>query len=404
MQLLLIKISAIDAKPEYALLGKKQLKGRYSQGDWSEVRSLARGRRVLLLVPNNDIVLTSISIPSKNRKQLLQAIPFALEDSLTEDLEDLHFAIHQNDDSNNTDVAIVNRSLLDAYLNLLKKHGISTHFVLPQLLAQPIAQDVWSIQQNAGDTISIRLNDLYGFSCDKNLLGMFLEVQKIPQPKIIYSNLDKESLPEDLQDLPLKKLVLGIVHYESIADALPLNLLTGFISQKNNNKSINWKAWRPALVLGSLVTAAWVGIFGWQNNVLQQEQKQLSLAIEKTFKTAFPDSRLVDPPQQMSTKLAALKKNAGKTVDSPLPLIADISPLLKEYKDMKLKEIRYQENELVLVMQSPNLTRLETFKKDAIEKASLQVDIKSSTTTADKVEATLIIAPLNLSQIDQEKA
>ena len=40
------------------------------------------------------------------------------------------------------------------------------------------------------------------------------------------------------------------------------------------------------------------------------------------------------------------------------------------------------------------LTRLETFKKDAADKASLKVDIKSSTTTSNKVEATLIISPL----------
>jgi hypothetical protein len=106
----------------------------------------------------------------------------------------------------------------------------------------------------------------------------------------------------------------------------------------------------------------------------------------------------------MSAKLAQLKKNAGKTIDSPLPLISDISPLLKEYKDLSLSEIRYQENELSLIMQSPNLTRLETFKKDALEKAKLQVEIKTSTTTADKVEATLIISPLSLSSIDQEKA
>ena len=81
-------------------------------------------------------------------------------------------------------------------------------------------------------------------------------------------------------------------------------------------------------------------------------------------------------------------------VNSPLPLISDISPLLKEYKDMTLSEVRYQENELSLIMQSPSLTRLETFKKDAAAKVNLKVDIKSSTTTSNKVEATLIITPL----------
>lgn len=409
MQLLLIKISAINANPEYALLGKKQAEDRFTPGEWNKVASLARGRRILLLIPDSDVVLTSVSIPSKSRKQLLQAVPYALEDTLAEDLDKLHFAIHQNADNDNgeTQVAVINHSQLELYQSLLQKHGLTAHFVLPQLLVQTTAENAWSIQQsndvNNPSTVSVRLNEFYGFTCDKSLLDSFLEQLKLPPPEILLSNLDKNELPETLQELPLEKFDAGLVHYKSAIGALPLNVLSGFVSRKNKT-NINWNAWRPAMILGSLVAATWVGIFSWQNNQLQQEQKQLKLSIENTFKSTFPDSRLVDAPQQMSARLAQLKKNAGSIVNSPLPMISDISPLIEEYKDMTLSEIRYQENELIFVIQSPNLTRLENFKKDAIEKASLQVEIKSSTTTANKVEAMLIISPLNLSKIEQEKA
>ena len=407
MQLLLIKIGVNGANPEYALLGKKQAEDRYTPGNWKKIRSLSRGRRVLLLVSDNDVVLTTVKIPSKSKKQLAQAVPYALEDSLAEDIENLHFAIHQNDSDGETRVSVINREQLDFYLNLLRKHGITPYYVLPQLLAQTIEKNAWSIYQKSsisGDetSISIRLNDFYGFSCDESLLTLFLEQLKVVEPKIILSNLKEEQLPENLQKLPLKRVDFTIVHYNSVINALPLNLITGFNSSKNSS-NFHWKAWRPALVLGGILAATWVGILGWQNNQLLEERNQLNKAIETTFKSTFPESRLVDAPQQMNSKLAALKKNLGQTVDSPLPLIAKISPLLKEYKDMTLSEIRYQENELILVMQSPNLTRLETFKKDAAEKNSLKVDIKSSTTTANKVEATLVISPLSLSEHEQEK-
>ena len=408
MQLLLIKISALDAKPEYALLGKKQAEDRFTPGEWSKVRSLSRGRKVLLLVPDNDVVLTAISVPSKNRKQLLQAVPFAMEDNLADDIDDLHFAIHQEDDSNNTQVALINRDLLDAYINLLKREGMTAHFILPQIFSQKTDDKVWSIQQHPptedhASTVSVRFNNLYGFSCDESLLGIFLEQYEGDNPESVLSNLAQTDLPESLHEIPLSNLDSGLVHYKSVVNALPLNLMTGFVSQKNNTSSINLKAWRAPIIIGSMVAAAWVGIFAWQNNLLNAQKNQLNTAIENTFKTSFPKSRVVDAPQQMATKLAQLKKSAGKTIDSPLPMISDIAPLLKEYKDMSLSEVRYQDNELVLVMQSPNLTRLETFKKDAITKAKLQVDIKSSTTTADKVKAILVISPLTLSQLDQEK-
>lgn len=398
MQLLLIKINAIHANPEYALLGKKQTEDRYTPADWSKTRSLTKGRRVVVLLPNSDIVLTNINIPSKNKKQLHQAIPYALEDTLAEDIEYLHFAIHQETASNNSQVAVINRERLDLVLDLLRKKGITAHYILPQILAQPFPEKGWSIVQqqanNASQVVSIRLNEFNGFSCDKNLLELFLTEQlEKTTPERISSNIDVSELPEAFQSFTVANIDPNTAQYENIESALPLNLLTGFVSHKKES-NFNWKAWRPPMVLAGLLAAVGLGTLGWQNNLLLQEKKQLSQSIEKTFKSTFPDSRIEDPPQQMKSKLAQLKKSTVETVDSPLPLISDISPLLKEYKDLTLKEIRYQENELIIVMQSPNLTRLEAFKKDAAKKSKLNVSIKSSTTTANKVESLLIISPL----------
>lgn len=408
MQLLLIKITTLDTHPECALLGKKQAEDRFAPTDWSKVRSLSRGRRVVLLIPNSDVVLTSVNIPSKNKKQLHQAVPFALEDTLAEDIEELHFAIHQASALADSQVAVINRQRLDLYIDTLRKKGITIHFILPQVLALPRQDKGWSIVQQMSNRIKhpvdIRLSDFVGFSCDKNLLELFLTEQlEKSAPESITSNINVNDLPQALQTYSIKKVDPTVVHYKSIENALPLNLLTGFVSHKRES-NFNWKAWRPPLVLASLVAATWLGIVGWQNNELLQQKKQLNQAIEKTFTTAFPKSRIVDAPQQMKSKLAQLKKNIVATVDSPLPLISGISPLFKEFKDLTLMEIRYQENELVLVMKSPNLTRLETFKNDAAKKTKLNVSIKSSTTTANSVEAILIIAPLDTANINGNNA
>lgn len=421
MQLLLIKINAVDANPEYALLGKKQKEDRFTPGDWKKVRSLMRGRRVLLIIPNDDVVLTSIKIPSKNKKQLLQAIPFALEENLAEDIEDLHFSIHQDNPENDTNVAVINRNKLESYISLLKTNGITAHFVLPQVLSQVINSDSWSLLEtqietqvktqddiedsadNTNTSVSVRLNDFYGFSCDSSLLEIFIQQIENDKPKQIITNIATQDLLEELQEYPLEALDPNKIYYHSVDNALALNLLTGFISQKQKS-GIDWKIWRAPLVIASLLIATWVGILGWQNTMLQKQRTQLGRSINSLFTSTFPGSRIVDPAQQMSSKLTQLKKNTGTTVSSPLPLISGISPLLKEYKDLALSEIRYKENKLQIIVESPSLTRLETFKKDAIKKSNLAVEISSSTTTADKVKATLLISPLKLSKLDLERA
>ncbi len=403
MQLLLIKINAIDTNPDYALLGKKQKQDSFTTNDWEKVRSHARGRRVLLVIPNEDVVLTSVKIPSKNKKQLLKAVPYALEDTLADDIEELHFAIHQADSEGETQVAVINRKLLDSYLSLLRKHNITPHFVLPQVLTQKIQKESWSILQGDDSAVSIRINDFYGFSCEQSLLELFINQLEEPEPKSILTNLQAEELPEALRSYPLEAIDAKKVSYDSVSKALPLNLLTNFISQRKHT-SINWKAWKPTLVIASVVAIAWLGILGWQNTLLKKQQKQLQQSINNVYLSAFPGGRLVDPPQQMKSKLLALKKSVGATVNSPLPLISDIAPLLIKYKDLTLSEIRYRENKLELVVKAPNITRLEVFKKEAMTKAGLKVNINSSTTTADKVEAVLLVSPLNSSGTDQGKA
>jgi len=405
MQLIVIKISDLAKNPEYALLGKRQLQDRFTSGDWKRVRSVSRGRKVVVLLASGEVVLTSAVIPSKNRKQLLQAMPYALEDTLAEDIENLHFAVHQDSDSgdNKSQVAIINRTVLIETLDLLKSRGITANYVLPELLAQKFELDTWSItyesifNENEDNEISasVRLGQFEGFVCDQTMLDMFItEPLEKQTPKTIFSNTKPENLPEALQELSSSYIESNTVDYNSVISAFSLNLLTNFVRRNQQASSINWKAWRPVALLGGVLASIWMGIFFWQNNLLQNQSNQLKTQIEQVYKDTFPKGRIVDASAQMNSALRKLKANVGQTIESPLPIIADMGPLLKEYKDMVLSELRYQENQLSMTIESPNLTRLETFKKDAAEKSNLKIEITDSTTTANKVKAIIKISPL----------
>ncbi len=427
MQLLVIKLNSIQAIPEYALLGKNQAEDRFTPSSWQKISSLTRGRRVLLVIPNNDVMLSTLTIPSTNKKQLLRAVPFALEDSLAEDLENLHFAIHKQSNSDKTNVAVINHQRLGMYTALLREHKITPYYVLPQLLAQHYQKDSWSVlkketpQSDASERvvhainsdkqtledkvialnksendISVRTGVFSGFNSHKNLLNLFLVEHFESHPtQHIYTNLEQTEFSDELKECEFKQLDANLINYKSATEGLALNLLTGYIQKGGATSSINWKAWRPAMLIGGLLATTWIAILGLQNNQLKQQRKQIDSAINNVFLESFPSSRVVDAPQQMKSKLAALQQQTGKTSDSVIPLIADIAPLLKKHKDITLNELRYQDGELLLKLNTPNLSRLNAFKKEAKESAGLNVKVKDSSTTANKVEANVIISPLS---------
>ena len=78
----------------------------------------APGRRVCLLVSGAEVLLAEPEVPVKAGAKLQQLVPYALEEQLAEDIEDLHFALGKRSaESTRVPVAVVARALLDAWLS-----------------------------------------------------------------------------------------------------------------------------------------------------------------------------------------------------------------------------------------------------------------------------------------------
>lgn len=58
-----------------------------------ELKQNAKDSRVIVLIPSVDVLLTTVLLPKISHSRLIQAIPYALEETLLEDVEQLHFAV-----------------------------------------------------------------------------------------------------------------------------------------------------------------------------------------------------------------------------------------------------------------------------------------------------------------------
>ncbi|MEM7279720.1 MAG: type II secretion system protein GspL, partial [Pseudomonadota bacterium] len=83
----------------------------------------AGGRQISVLLPASEILLTSADIPAKGAR-LLQALPFALEEQLADDVDKLHFAAGTRRSSGRTPVAVIRRDQLQDFLDKLDEAGI----------------------------------------------------------------------------------------------------------------------------------------------------------------------------------------------------------------------------------------------------------------------------------------
>lgn len=396
MQLLIIKLTSPDATPLSVSVSNKNLEASFASTDWETLRKQQRGNKVVLLIPDTDVSLAQTTIPSKNKKQMMQALPFALEESLAEDVDNLHFSAYREAEDSKVKAAIIKHERLGFWIDVLKSHDISVHYILPAIFSLPVESDGWSV--NIGEEeAQIRQNMFDGFVCDLDVLDYILpsELEEYP-PESLYVSGDSLRVTRLMQgqEIEIKAgRAPSLLKYSDIEPTLELNLLANYNRGESALKNVNWSPWKPVAAIGGLLLLTWLGMGFWQNHQSQLKLDAIEAEINKVYKSVVSNGNLTNPDGQQASvrsRLAQLKGGLIDTSVSPLPAIASVAPILKQFPKMEVKELLFKRNNLELKVETPNLGMLDQFKQTA-EKLKLTVEIGSSKTTADSVASTLVI-------------
>jgi general secretion pathway protein L len=94
-----------------------QLMSLPSSDTGAGLHTVSVGRRIALLVPGADVVHLHAVVPVGSEARALQLVPFALEDQLSQDVDQLHFAIGSRDATSGTvPVAVMERVRMQQWL------------------------------------------------------------------------------------------------------------------------------------------------------------------------------------------------------------------------------------------------------------------------------------------------
>ncbi|MCG8489028.1 MAG: type II secretion system protein GspL [Chromatiales bacterium] len=373
-------------------------------GNLQQAAQQAKGRRTLVLAPASEILITSVNIPTRNRQRLLQAIPFSLENELTEDIDDLHFAAGNMESDNITPVAVVARSRLDEWLEKLESAGIEPLGLYPDMLALPMESGAWCLYQS-DHQLQIRTQTNLGYSVDGVNGGEFLKLalqqagESAPQKLILYrlngsgSELDLETLAPDCEIITqeienptdLSKLLADNLHEKQL-----LNLLQGEYHRVDKT-TLQWKRWLPAAVLALIFFALSIGSSIQEYNQYDSQSKALHAQIRETFQQAFPDvKRIVDPRAQMEQRLKSLQRGQSGSFAQFASLFVPSASVIKNSPNTTLQNISFRDGQLNLQLTIKELQALETLKK-TIESKRLTVEIRSANAADNQVTSHLRI-------------
>lgn len=433
---LFIQLSAQQAEPlasdsdaatmpaSWVLRDDERPTGALFHGNLQEAAAQAAGARVSVLVPGADVLLAQVELPAMKAQRLARAVPFALEEQLIDDVDDLHVAIGQRDAKGRVANAVVSRTKLEAWLAQLKAVGLQADVMTPEMFGLHWdATDVagaghWSmlIDGQAGllrtgaqtglafeaDSLLVAMQACIDEAGDTLPVSLRLTICSDADDKNGFADSDEHhalsalcdehgidlslASPSEARNAPQGALLAMLV--QGFDERHAINLLQGDFSRKQQFEKM-LRPWRPALMLAGLWLVFQASMFVVEYSRLSTQNSELKEQIEMVYRDAFPQSRnIVNPKVQMQRGLEKLRGGGGQH-DGLLPLLAQTGAVLKATPGASLRTLRYKSNKLDLDVNMPDLQSLDKLKQRLTNEAKLKVEIVSASSRDGKVESRL---------------
>ena len=370
------------------------------RGPLSEIPSVDESDEIIVFVPAQDILLTSVSLPTQSRAKLQQTIPYTLEEQFVDDIESLHIAFGKQQADGRIYTATVAKNKMQSWLDALYDQGISPSVILPENLSLSRETNEWSVLCLSDGICTIRSGEQTGFACErKNIASLasrhLNEHESAVQPvgvrfvdcsenEVSSEQLEKDfGLPIRLEECNGDALASLISGYEQRP---PINLCQGKY-QTTSPLLMGGRRWLPA----ATIAAMWLIVLF--TNVISE---YVSLSAENdayrdkiigVYKQTFPDAkRIVNARVQMEQKLNALR-GSSVTNEGFLSLMNDVAAGLGQVKGMNIQNLSYKQGVLDLDIKLRDIQQLDDLKKILVGIQGLDVNVQSATVKNNKLES-----------------
>lgn len=310
--------------------------GPPQEGPLSFAAPRAAGRRVCLLVPGTDVLLSEPEVPVKAGARLAQLVPYALEEHLADDIEKLHFAIGKRaGDSPRAPVAVVARSLLQEWLATLRAAGLEPAAIYADsdLLPQNPGQAVALLEE---DAVVVRPPGGTPVTLPAAALGEALQIAQAGaegggRGLILYTGAAEwqqhsaqvEAARAKFDGIKVQLLTGGplALFAQQLSSVNPINLLQGSF-EPTSTQAAGLRAWRvAAMLLAALVGLHVVGKV-WQLHVLHDREHQVDASIRDTFHTAMPGVQSTTDARHRMEQRLVRTRGAGQGLLAALQALA----------------------------------------------------------------------------------
>lgn len=350
---------------------------------------------VIGVVPGEWVTTHSVNLPTKTRKQFNQALPFALEDSISEDVSNIHFICPDWRAATQVAVLSVSKDKMRYWQALANDNRLPISQLVPDHALVPFHEAATCSIAFTDNGVLARHTDLGGVSIDDSLVEVFL--MDVPMADTIAVNSEEltQRLIEEHPSRDFRYWPFGekMRHWLEYGEESNVDLWGD--SYRPKVSLLNKKVFiKPAILTLLAISMIFVydvyRYFSLRSEIAQLDQKMLTI-----LSTAAPEVRGISGGEARKFLDRIIKQGQSNASESSVhSALAEAATVLKRMR-AELLEMTYQNDELVLTCLLNDFSQVDALTKQLNGRRSLTASLQGSAAEDGKVIATYSVKQIN---------
>lgn len=335
---------------------------------------------LVLLVPGEEVLLATVPMPATSPARIARALPFALEEHVLDDLQNLHCAAGPRAGNGAIASAAINRQRLSSLLETLAAVDIFPDHACPDSLCIPWDDGAITVF-GEGETMHVRWDKCSAAVTDAGTLEPLL---------------DGVRARHGLQDATIRTLQAAsraefLETCAGQAGAIPLDLLQGEFLP--GQRRAGWRTWRLPATLAAALFLLLIAHEALETRQLAATSSALANEIGLQFKAAFPNvARMqTDPAPQIALELRRLRLQAGAGSDTFLGLLGRAAPVLSANPGLQLDRLQFSGATLEMGLTGSQIADLDRLRSGLLA-AGLEARQGAAQLDNERVSGTISVS------------
>lgn len=352
---------------------------------------LSDDSEIIGVVPGEWVTVQQVSIPAKSKKQFQAALPYALEEVLSQDVEDMHFVSHNWKSGEDCTVSIVSKEKMEEWRSLATTHRLPIERLVPEYVLLPFHDAAEYSLAQIGQQLLTNNQAGLGASLDPEFVDIWLMDVPVNATIAVNDQHLAEKLIQNNPDRDIRHWPFGdkMAHWLEYLGEPKIDLWTDTF--RPSVRTFNWRQFVIPFAIAAFAVFIKFSFDTYRYLALHNEIRSINTEMNEIVRSTFPELDVVPAGQELEMmKQAMARLNRVEQTKNFQTMLVEISIVLKR-QGATVTNMTYREDSLEVTFELNDFAQVDQISSLLNARPKITANLQSSSADDGEVFANFVI-------------